>query len=103
MMAKIIFGKGAAKTVKSTVSSSLQARRLARALVDLQSNSLEDLQRAGKVKKLRVVGNNNVYVFRIGPSERIIFSPIHGENIIHDVIDMRKNRSIVKPYNPNKE
>lgn len=93
---KTFFRKGTAKSVKANGLTMVQKQRLARAVTDLQNKSLSTLSRMGKVRKINVQGNDNVYVYRMGVNERVIFSPVEGKNIIHDVINVKTYDSLIK-------
>ena len=96
MATKTLFERGTAKRVKANGLTLSQQQRLARAVTDLQTKSLSALSRVGKVRKLKVQNHDNVYVYRMGMYERVIFSPVEGKNFIHDVIDVRTNNSLIK-------
>ena len=49
----------------------------------------------GKVRKLRIQDISNIYAFRVGMSERILFTPIDDKIMIHDIVDVRNNKSMV--------
>ena len=93
MAGQTLFRKGAAKCMKSSITSPKQAKRLAKAILELQNCSLNELQRKGKVRKLNVA-NSDIYVFRVGLSERIVFSQLEDKNIVHDIVDVKKGHSI---------
>ena len=93
MASKTLLKKGSAKGIRSSITSSAQAKRLARAILELQNYSITELQKRGKVRKLNVAGGN-VYTYRVGVSERIIFSPMEGKNIVHDIVDIRNDKSM---------
>ena len=96
MAIKTLFAKGTARNVKQNGMTVLQKQRLSRAVTDLQNKSISVLSRMGKVRKLKVQGHDNVYVYRMGLYERVIFSPVDGKNIIHDVINVKTNDSLIK-------
>ncbi len=94
MATRIVMRKGSSRRLKSTVQSSKQAQRLSKAIKQLGAYDLETLQRAGKVKKLNLSNHDNVYVFRVGLNERIVFSPVNGQNVIHDIVDVKSGQSV---------
>lgn len=94
MAIRILLRKGSSRKLKSTVQSPKQAQRISKAIKQLGSYDLEALQRAGKVKKLKLSNHDNVYVFRVGLNERIIFSPVNGQNVIHDIVDVKSGHSV---------
>ena len=77
--------KGSFNRIKSNITSNKQAKRLLNALLELNNNKLKDLEKRGKVKKLNVIGDENIYVFYMGLKERIIFSLNDNKFIIHDI------------------
>lgn len=96
MKIKTLFRKGTSKKIGSSKMSASQRRHLAKAVVVLQSNSIKDLIEQGQVKKLRVNGRDDVYSYRMGMNERVVFSPVDGKNIIHDVVDLRTKGSLIE-------
>lgn len=85
--------KGSAKRMRVTVTSSAQARRISRALQILQRVSLSELEQRKLVKKMSVASRGDIYAFRAGPKERIVFSPRDGKILIHDIIDFSDRHS----------
>lgn len=92
-MAKTVLRKGAARSMQSTVTSASQAKRLSKAIKALQETPLNDLKRRGLVKKVHVTGRDDIYAYRVGLKERIVFSQVGGRNVIHDIVDFSNKRS----------
>ncbi len=89
MASQTLLKRGSAVQVKASITSSRQAKRLQTALKCLQNYDLRTLEKCGRVKKLNVTCPENIYTFRVGPKERIVFSQIHGKNIIHDIVKVQ--------------
>lgn len=87
-MPKTLLRRGASRNISHSVSSRRQAHRLSRALSDLRESDLNTLQQAGKVCKIDIPNSDNIYLYRAGLNERIIFSPQNGEHIIYDIVDV---------------
>ena len=94
MTIKAIIKKGASKGLKSSNISSRQAQKLSKAILELQSTELQQLQKMGKVRKINVPNAENVYAFRAGLSERILFSSVDGKVMIHDIVDVKNDNSV---------
>ena len=86
--------KGASRAMKTSEISSRKAEKISKAILELQSTSLADLQKMGKVRKLKIQNLSNVFTFRVGLSERILFTPVDDKIMIHDIIDVRNSKSI---------
>ena len=95
MATKIYVRKGTANTIMNSKLYYLQRHRLARAVLNLQTKDLATLIRAGKVKKVTNHVDPNVYVYRMGLNERVIFSHTRGNNVIHDIIDAKSKQSLI--------
>lgn len=94
MPGRVLLKKGVWKIIKSSKMTSRQAQKISDALIALESKPLSQLIESGKVKKLKIPNYDNIYAFRIGISERIIFSPSNGENIVHDIVDIKGNKLV---------
>ena len=95
MANKTYIRKGTAKGIMTSKLSYTQKHRLARAVSDLQTKDLATLIRSGKVRKLNSHMDPNVYIYRMGLNERVIFSPTSGKNVIHDIVDVRSKQSLI--------
>lgn len=95
MVKKVKIKKGASHLIKSSTISSKQAEKIFKAIVELQNTDLSVLQKTGKVRKLKIQDLSNIYTFRAGISERILFTPIDNKIMIHDIIDVRRNKSMI--------
>ncbi len=95
MINKVKIKKGASRLIKSSTISSRQAQKISKAIIELQNTDLHVLQKMGKVRKLRVQDPSNIYAFRAGMSERIIFTPVENKIMIHDIVDVRDKKSMI--------
>lgn len=95
MINKMRIKKGSSRLIKSSNISSKQAQKISKAIMELQNTQLQLLQKTGKIKKLKLPNLSNVYSFRAGMSERIIFSQVDDKLVIHDIVDVRNNKSII--------
>lgn len=95
MANKVKVKKGTSRSIRSSTISSRQAQKISKAIVELQNTDLHILQKMGKVRKLRIQDISNIYAFRVGMSERILFTPIDDKIMIHDIVDVRNNKSMV--------
>lgn len=86
MADNVVIKKGSTKRMRASGTSPWRAKRLSKAIKSLQNFSIEELMQKGVVKKLNVSGRNDVYIYRVGLRERIIFSPVSGKNLIHDIV-----------------
>lgn len=86
-MPKMVFNKGILSGIKKSRFSPLQARRLKKAIVDINSSSIESLCKSGRVKKLQNHGQKNLYSYRVSSSERILFSATGEQTIVHDIVN----------------
>lgn len=90
-----VLEKGSSRRMKITVKSPAQARRLSIALQSLQHTPLEELKQRKMIRKLRVEGRDDVYTLRVGPKERIIFSPTDNKIFIHDIVFLNSQNSVI--------
>lgn len=93
MAANTFFEKSVVSEIKNSNMNSIKAKRINRAIVNLDSSSLESLCRAGRVRKMNIKDKNNLYLYRINNRERIVFSVIDGKKVIHDIIDVDSIKS----------
>lgn len=98
----VIIKKGSTKRMRAWVTSPWQAGRLSRAIKSLQNFSIEELTHRGVVRKLNVSGRDDVYIYRVGRRERIIFSPVSGKNLIHDIVVCNNSGKINSLFMPKK-
>lgn len=94
MSTKTIIKKGASKQIKSANISPRQAQKISKALRELQSIELPKLTKMGKVKKMNVPYSENLYMYRAGMNERVLFTTAPGTVIIHDIVDVKNEKSI---------
>lgn len=86
MAIRAVFKKGTAKQMKRSVTSPHLAHKLSKAIVQLENDDIDKLERIGKVKKIHELNDRSFYVYRVTPTKRIIFSSIDGTKYIHDVV-----------------
>ena len=84
--------KGLASRARTSLSSS-QATALKRAMIDIEHNSIESLERTGKVKRLNTKNHENIYVYR-ARNARVLFSRNEQGNVVHDIIDTQSGLSL---------
>lgn len=89
-MSKTVFDKEVVSGIKKSKMSPFRARRLKRAIINISSSNIENLCKSGRVKKLKIQGYEDLYAYRVSSSERIVFSLINGQKIIHDIVDTNK-------------
>lgn len=89
-----VFKKGTAKDIRVSVSSPRLAHRLSRAFFQIENSDIEKLVRIGRVKRIRKGNGKDYYVYRLTPTERIVFSSIDGKNYVHDVISASKSDKV---------
>ncbi|QTE74049.1 hypothetical protein JS518_14325 [Clostridiales bacterium FE2010] len=95
MAVKTKIKKSAVRTVEKGGLSVEKVKRLSRAAAKIDKRNIKALILTGKVRKLNVQnGTNPVYMYRMSPRERILFSVDKGQNLIHDVVDIETNQSI---------
>lgn len=87
MATKTFVQKSLLSDVKKTHTSRQKANRISRAIVMIDTVPVETLCRTGKAKKVLLQGKDNLYMYRAGNRERILFSIEGSRNVIHDVID----------------
>ena len=89
-----VFKKGSAKQIKAVVTSPRKAQRLSKAIVKLETVNMKKLLQTGKVKQIKATGGNSYYVYRISPTERLVFSNVNGKNYIHDVVSAKSAEKV---------
>lgn len=92
---KIYMPKGSAEAIAKSKTSIAQRVRMKKSIDDLRRTPLDKLIRSGRVHELTTPNDPPVYVYRMGIRERIVFSEIKGDHYIHDVIDLKRNRSLL--------
>lgn len=95
MLNKVKFRKGSSRSMRSSAISSKQAQKIARAISELQNTDIRVLQKTGKVVKLRIPNASEIYAFRVGMSERILFTPVENQIMVHDIVDVRNGKSMI--------
>ena len=90
MMSKVVFDKKIVAGIKQSKISPFQARRLKKAIVDINSSTIESLCKSGRVKKLHVQGQKDLYAYRVSGSDRIVFSATENQKVVHDIVNTNK-------------
>lgn len=86
MAEKTMIPKALVKEIKKTKTSPFTMRRIRLAINDINTSSVEDLCKSGRVMKMNLPTQDGAYIYRAGVRERVIFT-VKGENkIVHDVI-----------------
>lgn len=86
MAEKTMIPKTLVKEIKKTKTSPFTTRRIRLAINDINSSTIDALHKSGKVMKMNLPTVDNVYIYRAGVRERIVFSMKGKDKIIHDVI-----------------
>jgi len=81
------YRSGISKEVKSSNISSFQAKRVRRALEIIQATPPKELIRMDNVKKIKVQGREDMYLYRVDLRQRIILSIDNEHKIIHSIVD----------------
>ncbi len=81
------YRSGISKEVKSSNISSFQAKRVRRALEIIQATPSKELVRMDNVKKNKVQGREDMYLYRVDLRQRIILSIDNEHKIIHSIVD----------------
>ena len=81
------YRSGISKEVKSSNISSFQAKRVRRALEIIQATPSKELVRMDNVKKIKVQGREDMYLYRVDLRQRIILSIDNEHKIIHSIVD----------------
>lgn len=86
-MSSTLFKKSLTKKIKKSKVSPYKARRLKRAIIEIDTIPVDDLCKTGRATKLKVAGQDNLYAYRLSSSGRILFSLIDGKKIVYDIVD----------------
>lgn len=86
MAEKTMVPKTLVKEIKKTKISPLTTRRIRLAIEDINTTPIDTLCKSGKVRKLNLQSEDNVYIYRAGVRERVIFSIKDKAKIVRDVI-----------------
>lgn len=93
-MAKVVFKRGLKTKMSTFAPTSYKTVQVRRAIKNLEEHNIDVLCKMGKVKKLNLKNSDNVYAYRIGAKQRILFSPIDGTNVVLDVISPRTDKKL---------
>lgn len=88
-MATTVFNKAVIPKIKSSKMSPIKARKFSRAIANIDATPIEIMCKTGKAKKIDVAGQSgNIYMYRVGNRERIIFSVENEKKIVQDLVDV---------------
>ena len=96
-MAATVFNKAVIPKIKSSKMSPVKARKFSRAIATIDATPIEVMCKTGKAKRIHVAGQSgNVYMYRAGNKERIIFSVENEKKIVQDFVDVDNLQNTVK-------
>lgn len=99
-MTDTLFEKSVLKKIKSSEVSPNTLKKLKKAVIDIDSKSIETLCKSGKAVKLQIEGQDHLYAYRVSNTSRIVFSAMHGKKLVHDIVDTdTMKRSTKRVYN----
>lgn len=75
------------KEAKASNISSFQAKRVRKALEIIQATPSRELVKMDNVKKIKVEGSDNIYIYRVDLRQRIVLSVDNENKIIHSIVD----------------
>ncbi|MBR4078499.1 MAG: hypothetical protein IKK17_07815 [Oscillospiraceae bacterium] len=96
-MANTIIKKNISKSLSEDGISVYQARRIKRAILQIDRIPIDILCKIGKVVKINAKGYNNLYAYRLSNTSRIVFSVENGTNIVQEIIDTHSTQNRFKP------
>ena len=94
-MAKVVIKSGLREKMATFAPTRHKAKRVEIAINDMAKTDADALCRAGRAKKMKVKGEDKIYMYRVNARDRIIFSPVGDTNVILDVVSP-KTREITK-------
>lgn len=86
-MSKTLFNKNVAQKIKKTKVSRYKARKLQQAIIQLDQTPVDVLCKTGRAFKINTGSQTDLYAYRVGVADRIIFTASDGQKIVHDIID----------------
>lgn len=84
--------RGLSNEARLSGISPLQAKKVHKALDYIRSTSSEELLRSRNLRKIKVAGRDDVYVYRVDMNQRIVLSINEKEKIIQRILDTRTMR-----------
>ena len=81
------FRSGISKEVKASNISSFQAKRVRSALEIIRATPSSELIKMDNVKKIKIAGRDNIYIYRVDLRRRIVLSIDNENKIIHSIVD----------------
>ena len=82
-----LLDKSVATGIRKANYSSLQAKKIRRAILDINSISGDALCRRGKAIKLSSEGGHKVFAYRLGNGSHIIFHELRGKKYIQSIVE----------------
>lgn len=86
-MSKTLFNKNVTQKIKKTKVSRYKARKLQQAIIQIDQTPVEVLCKTGRAFKINAGSQKDLYAYRVGVTDRIIFTASDGKKIVHDIID----------------
>ncbi|MBP5428794.1 MAG: hypothetical protein J6Z04_05880 [Clostridia bacterium] len=94
MPTKVQIKKETAQKIKKANHSLRYAHKIKKAIVELNTIELPKLQKMGKVRKIDLPNAKSIYSFRLGMNERLLFSSIDNQILIHEIVDVKDIQSM---------
>ena len=86
MAEKTMIPKALVKELKKTKHSRFTTRRIRIAIEDIHASTIDALRKSSRVTKMKLPAEDNIYIYRAGIRDRVIFSIKGADKIIRDVI-----------------
>lgn len=86
MTEKTMIPKALVKEINRAQTPPRTTRRIRLAIDDINTSAIDSLCKSGKVRKINVPTKENVYIYRAGVCDRVVFSVKDKMKIIQDVI-----------------
>ena len=86
-MATTLFKKSVTTKLQRAKVSPHKARRMKLAIKEIESLPIDTLCKSGKVTRINIKGQNNLYAYRVNSSDRIVFSTDNDHRIVQDIVD----------------
>lgn len=87
------YRSGISKEAKASNISSFQAKRVRRALEIIQATPSRELVKMDNVRKIKVQGRDDMYLYRVDLRQRIVLSIENENKIIHSIVDAGNMKS----------
>ena len=86
MAEKTMIPKTLVKELKKTKHSPFTTRRIRIAIEDIHASTIDALRKSSRVTKMKLPAEDDIYIYRAGIRDRVIFSIKGADKIIRDVI-----------------